>query len=112
MILLVCGGRTWDDYTKFDDVMKLLPFEPTLVVHGNAKGADRMAGHWAAKNGIHYASIPALWDFYGKKAGPLRNHAMSLLNIGYCMALPGGTGTKDMVRKCKKMSIPIWKPYG
>lgn len=112
MNLLVCGGRGYDDRLAFDRAMANLPFTPDIVIEGGAPGTDRMAHNWAVERGIHTARVLALWSFYGpKKAGGLRNSAMLLLKVDYCLALPGGTGTADMVDKCQEAGIPVYAPY-
>lgn len=111
MKLLVCGGREFNDFEKFKNAMRQLPFIPTMIINGDARGADSLATTWAKMNGIHYAIVPALWDNYHNSAGPLRNSAMLILKPDYCVALPGGTGTADMVKKCKVENIPVWEPY-
>jgi hypothetical protein len=112
MKLLICGGRTFTDYIALCDAMKRLPFRPSFIIEGGAKGADRLGRTWAISNGVHYATVPALWDTHGNKAGPMRNSMMLLLNPNYCLALPGGTGTADMVKKCEANGIPTWRPLG
>lgn len=112
MITLICGGRTFNDHYKFDEAMKLLPFEPTVVVDGEADGADSMASNWAKRNGIYSVRIGALWNYYGNAAGGKRNQAMlDIMKIEYCIALPGGSGTNDMVERCILNNIPVWRPY-
>lgn len=112
MILLICGGRDFNDWFKFDQAMALLPFKPTLVVHGDARGADTMGKMWAMSNGIYAISVPALWKQYDKKAGGHRNQKMlDLFDIGYVIALPGGSGTADMVRRAREKQITVWEPY-
>jgi len=112
VIVLVCGGR--DYFGDIDEAMNLLhsQFPIELVIHGDAKGADRRGGMWAKNKGIHYAAVPALWDILGRKeAGPKRNSAMLLLKPQYCVAFPGGSGTADMIQKCEAVGIPVWRPY-
>lgn len=111
MKVLVCGGRDYSDHDAFLKVMNMLPFRPSLIIEGGAKGADRMARHWAIQNGVHYATVPALWDAFGRSAGHRRNSAMLMLNPEYCVALPGGNGTADMVRQCIEDNITVWQPY-
>lgn len=111
MNLLICGGRDFNDYKKLCDAMSKLPFKPAVIIEGGAKGADRLGRQWAISNGVHYATVPALWNTFGLKAGPKRNDAMLLLTVHYCLAMPGGVGTADMVKKCEKDGIVYWKPY-
>lgn len=111
MRVLVCGGRKYNDYQAVDVALKSLPFEISIIIEGGARGADSLARAWAVKNKIHYAEVPALWSVYDKAAGFLRNEAMTLLNPEYCVALPGGAGTANMVSLCEKIGIPVWLPY-
>jgi len=111
MKLLVCGGRDYTDRAAFDAAMDKLPFVPTLLIEGGALGADRMGREWASSRGIHFATVPALWDMHKGSAGGKRNTAMLLLKPDYCIAMPGGTGTADMVDKCLDAGIPVYAPY-
>lgn len=111
MILLVCGGRNFNDQKALDNAMAELPFTPSLIVQGGARGADTLAKNWAIKKGIHYAEVPALWNYHNRGAGHKRNSAMLLLNPCYCLALPGGPGTDNMKNQCIKSNIPVWEPY-
>ena len=111
MKVLICGGRDFNDYSALSSAMKLLPFDVSMVIQGGARGADSLAKKWAISNGIHYVEVPALWDSFNKKAGSLRNAAMLSLDPGYCIALPGGFGTMDMVHKCIKAGVQVWEPY-
>lgn len=111
MKLLVTGGRDYNDYEALCAAMKLLPFDPKLVIHGGARGADTLATRWCEVNGVHYAVVPALWEFHRKAAGAIRNATMLLLKPDYCLALPGGKGTANMMHLCNKQGIPVWAPY-
>lgn len=106
MIVLVCGGR---DYTG--DVTCLSQINISILIHGDARGADKRAAAWAKVRGIHCAAVEALWDYYSRGAGYQRNAAMLLLKPEYCVAFPGGNGTAMMVELCEKINIPVWKPY-
>ena len=112
MIVLICGGRNYQEWEKFVYAMESLPAVPTMVIQGGARGADWMAKRWAKKNGVHCAEVQALWQYYAKAAGSRRNAAMLLLQPQYCVAFPGGPGTADMVRQSKAAGIPVWQPYG
>lgn len=113
MKLLGCGGRGYVDSEAFKAAMLQLPFAPSLIIEGGAAGADRLFQNWAKLHGIPLATVPALWDFYGKRAGVRRNAAMlELLQPDYCVAMPGGVGTEDMVLKCVAAGVTVWRPYG
>jgi len=108
MKTLICGGRDFHDYNALCQAMAQLPFTPMIVIQGGQDGADKLGQRWAIEHGIHSAEVPALWKVFGKPAGPKRNAAMLLLNPDYCVALPGGSGTADMIRKCEAKGIPTW----
>ena len=110
--VLVCGGR---DYTNREELFAAMDelhqeYGITMVIHGDARGADKLAGAWAASRGIHYAAVPALWDFYDRSAGPMRNAAMLTLRPILCIAFPGGAGTAGMMRMAETAHIPVIKP--
>ena len=107
MRTLVCGGR---DY--YGDVTCLSLFDISILIHGDAEGADRRAAAFIMSQGIHAAAIPALWSLFGKSAGFKRNSAMLLLLPEQCIAFPGGKGTVMMIGLCEKNNIPVWRPYG
>ena len=109
MIVLVTGGR---DYNDRDTVRKTLDrvhaeHHIRLLVHGCATGADTLAAIWAMERGIQPAGCPALWDFYGKVAGPVRNTAMLLIKPHLVVAFPGGSGTANMVGQAKQAGIEV-----
>lgn len=105
-ILAVTGGRDYTDSHEVDRVMSIIKTKanhPFVVLHGNCKtGVDHLVDLWCAKNGIHTLKCDALWDFFGKSAGPKRNTVMSNLDISMLVGFPGGTGTHDMIGKCEK----------
>ena len=109
MRLLVTGGRTYQDYKAVCHALDTLHAQTpiTLLIHGNAQGADTLARKWAYTRGVPHSSFPAEWDKHGKAAGPIRNQQM--LTEGHpnaYLAFPGGRGTQDMVSRCKRAGIP------
>ena len=112
MRLLVCGGRGFADEPGFNRLMGTLIERPSVVIHGGARGADRMAGRWALNHGIPAEVYEADWDRDGKAAGPIRNARM--LAEGkpdLVLALPGGRGTADMVAKAEAAGVPVVMAY-
>jgi SLOG family YspA-like protein len=113
MRVLVCGGRDFNDSELMISVLDRLHTENlfTVLIHGNARGADTIADSWASRRGIPrepYGVPQGEWDKIGKKAGPLRNQQM--LEEGkpdLVVAFPGGGGTKDMVRRAVKAGVSI-----
>ena len=117
MKILVTGGRDFEDmkmlFNVLDEVHAFDGYIPmpngiSLVIHGDADGADTLAGAWARNRGIQEVKCPANWDFYKKAAGPIRNRAMLGLRPDYVIAFPGGTGTADMKKAAR--GYKIWEP--
>jgi YspA, cpYpsA-related SLOG family len=103
----VCGGRDYRDQVQLNDVLRVQVRGDDIVVHGDASGADSMADDWARRNGNHVIRIPALWESYGRSAGPRRNAVIATLNLRLLIAFPGDVGTADMVRKANAKGIEV-----
>jgi hypothetical protein len=54
MRVLVCGGREFDDVGLMISALDRLHTEKffTVLIHGNARGADRLADAWAWCRGV------------------------------------------------------------
>lgn len=116
---------------EIDFVIDTLDYEIPLIdsdsnikiISGGAKGPDNIAITWAMTNHIPYAIYNANWAKHGNAAGPIRNQLMLDSELDYhidsngnktlaiehftCIAFPGEKGTADMVRRCKKLNIPV-----
>lgn len=103
MRVLVCGGRDYPEDAVWHYLEYCAPAELgeriTVLIHGDAEGADRAAAHWGARDlEVKVVAFPANWRKYGKRAGPLRNQRM--LAEGKpdaVIAFRGGKGTANMV---------------
>jgi YspA, cpYpsA-related SLOG family len=81
---------------------------PSRLVHGAARGADALAADWAESQGIDVWAMPADWERNGRIAGPLRNQQMlDDAKPALVIAFPGGSGTRDMVRRAKAAGIEV-----
>ena len=106
--LLVCGGRDYDDGAAVEYYLSGL--RPQVVIHGGAPGADSLAGAWAVRHGVEALVFHADWAREGKAAGPKRNARMLREGQPTCvLALPGGRGTADMVRRAKAAGVPVYE---
>ena len=108
MRVLVCGGRDFADGEMAFDALDKLAGDATEVIHGGARGADRLAHDWAAMRSKTYRAFPANWAEHGKAAGPIRNQQM--LDDGktdLVIAFPGGKGTADMVRRARHAGVRV-----
>lgn len=110
--ILVCGGRDYADLGRLTLVLNAVreqPYEEDVIIHGDAPGADSLAGQYARACGLPEVKVPANWTFYGNRAGPIRNGWMLRLAPDEVIAFPGGTGTQNMVDQAWAAGIPVRK---
>ncbi len=107
--VLVCGGRDYTDWDVLWDYLnaRLSEWGFLVLIHGDARGADRLADAWAIEHGVQPAACRANWRRWPRAAGPTRNNRMLTLQPQACIAFPGGTGTADMVRQCEAARIQV-----
>jgi len=113
MKLLVCGDRHRTNVFKIrEEIMKLHEQTPiSLIIEGEAKGADTIGRLVAEELGISVKKFPANWNEYGRAAGPIRNRQM--LDEGPDMVyafhnnIDQSKGTKNMISIAKAKSISV-----
>ena len=114
MRVLVTGDREWDDRLIIETVIRgLADYDDLTVIEGGARGADRIAGDWAAYAGVDYEEYPAKWSEHGKSAGPIRNRQMLKegnpdIVVAFHNDLDNSKGTKDMVAAAVKAGVPVY----
>lgn len=101
MIVLITGSRYWKNIESIANELEKLP-EDTIIVHGNAKGADTIAGVVAKELGFSVKEYPADWSTHGKAAGAIRNRQMFDQEkidkiIAFHEDINSSKGTKDMI---------------
>jgi YspA, cpYpsA-related SLOG family len=113
LVVVVTGGRdVTDKYMRFDALDRVLVFAGEhrlrmVLVEGGARGADRSDRLWAYCNRVRFVTERALWAEHGDAAGPTHNQLMiDKHKPDLCVAMPGGDGTAEMVKRCKRASIP------
>ena len=109
MRLLITGGRNFDDRDLMWATLDRLHAEHhfTLLIHGDARGADRLASEWASERGIEVLACPADWKRYGRGAGPMRNRQMLGEHPDLVVAFPGGAGTSNMIEIARKAGLKV-----
>lgn len=87
--VLVTGSRDWENrdairqaFLGYDSV----PEETLLVSGACPTGADAIAEEIAAELGWSIERHPANWNFYGKRAGFVRNSEMVKAGADVCFA--------------------------
>ncbi len=106
--LLVCGDRDWTDS---DTILRWIQGQkPTVVIHGAARGADRIAGELAEQLGIPVLKFPAEWTKYGRAAGPIRNRQMLKEGkpdqvLAFHDNIAESKGTADMITAAREAGV-------
>lgn len=114
-VVLVCGDRNWQNRASIEAALHSLNCEHAgnyiKLIHGACRGADRMAESIARDLGWAVVGIPADWKRYGYAAGPIRNQQMLEqrpdLVLAFHSDLENSKGTKDMVRRARRASVPV-----
>jgi hypothetical protein len=104
--LVVTGGRTYADSQYVSKVLRYYKAladslnNVLVVVQGGAQGLDTLVRNWCKKNGVCVFTCDALWEFYDKPAGPIRNGWMlEFWSPTHGFVFPGDRGTQDMRAK-------------
>jgi len=115
-IVVVTGSRRWSARHELNETLSR--WNPDLVIHGGAAGADALAGRWANEHGVTCIVVPALWGSLGTRAGSVRN--IQMLEIArdlqfqrkaslVLLAFPASDsiGTKHCMTSAEKMGIVV-----
>jgi YspA, cpYpsA-related SLOG family len=110
--IIVCGSRSWGDRKLIENTLYDLAVEygcDITIVHGDAKGADRICEQEAQKAGLLIEKHPAEWGSLGKRAGLIRNEMMAGLGADLCVGFWDGrsTGTAHMMDAARAKGIPV-----
>ena len=111
--LLITGSRDWTEYGVILEAIRNSGC--TIVIRGNARGADTLGKTAALALRYEHRAYPAKWDVHGKAAGPIRNQEMLDKEhthdhpIELCLAFPlaQSRGTYDMMRRAHKAGIQV-----
>lgn len=83
----------------------------TVVIEGEASGADTWGRRAAESLGFEVLPFPANWDKYSKAAGPIRNRQMldegkPDLVLAFHDDIESSKGTKDCIKAAEQRGIP------
>lgn len=109
--VLVCGSRNFKQRSFMEFALGKHLRPGATVIHGDCRGADKMAGEIATQLGLEVKAFPADWK-RGKRAGPERNQRM--IDEGkpeIVIAFPVGesTGTKDLIERARRAGVKVYQ---
>ncbi len=114
MRVLVCGTRSYFNEPFIKSILEKLE-KDTVIIEGEASGADSQARDVAESLGLSVEKFPADWSRYGRAAGHIRNTQM--LQEGrpdwvYAFfedlkAYEKSRGTKNMISQAGRARVPV-----
>lgn len=130
MKVLIFGSRDFKNEKRMFRVLDGLhnAFHFSVVIEGEADGADKLAKKWAKRNGVEVDPYPADWDDitvpgavvktrrdgtkYNKAAGAMRNRQMHAegqpdLGIAFSNDIWNSRGTMDMLTVLTDEHVPV-----
>ena len=122
MKAIFCGSRDWTGDSEIiealDTVWNIAQLagvkekSEVTIIHGDAPGADTIAGKQAEKMGFTVIPYPADWKQYGAHAGPIRNTQMldehqDVDVVFSFMSRSGSMGTQDCITKAISRDIQV-----
>jgi hypothetical protein len=122
LVVVAGGGRSLDwplDRIAAALVQATASRPVALLLHGGARGADRLIEQACRSLAWPVEVIPAEWARYGRAAGPLRNGLMlrRALEVAapaqalvLVIAFPGASGTASLVRQTRHLIAADGEP--
>lgn len=112
--VIVCGGRHFGklEHQELWALGELASLHAKLnfsfIIDGGATGADACARKFRRITGLSGETYHANWFLHGKAAGPFRNRLMLVEGRpDLVIAMPGGAGTSDMVRRAESAGVEV-----
>jgi hypothetical protein len=113
MRLLVSGSREWSNRDYLFGVLDGIHAsqDVTVLIEGEARGADELSREWANGHRIKVLPFPAKWDEQGRAAGVIRNESM--IRSGrpeLVVAFWNGTskGTAHLISAAREAGLEVW----
>lgn len=106
--ILITGSRDWTDVPFIARMLAIAArLHPgAVLVHGDCRGADRIAAQIWIRWGLPTEPHPADWS-RGRAAGPIRNAEMVKAGADLCLAflLPGSRGAVHCAHLAEQAGI-------
>jgi YspA, cpYpsA-related SLOG family len=112
--ILITGSRTWTGIQPIRaELARCRATWPgAILVHGDARGADRIASAIWRLWRLPVEAHPANWQLHGRRAGYIRNAEMVAAGADLCLAFirnhsPGATACADLAERAGIRTIRI-----
>jgi hypothetical protein len=125
MHIMVTGSRDWNSPRAVEEALAWaydnLQFEREgddrlALIHGGARGADRIAANFWEMAGLPTFEYKADWEAHGKRAGILRNEQMIDSGPRAVLAFwkDGSPGTRHAITtaRARMISVYVWWQKG
>ena len=112
MRILITGGRDFDDRDLLWSTLDRLHAEHhfTALIHGDARGADRLAGEWAGERGIPVLVCPEDRKRDGRGARSKRNRRMLAENPDLVVAFSHDSSSEHMTLIAEDAGVKVIYP--
>lgn len=113
--IIVSGSRDWTNEPSIRETLsRERSGQNVCLIHGDCRGADRLAASIAREFGWRVIAQPANWNKHGRAAGPIRNSEMirdwkkqNPIVFAFHENLEQSRGTKDLVKKAKRAGLCV-----
>ncbi len=108
MQLIVAGSRNCTDVPLIYHTLSTIVQHSDIVLHGGARGVDRLAGQWCHRHAVACRVHLAAWERFGKSAGCRRNLAMAREADALIAFWDGQSpGTAHMIQCMEQLGKPV-----
>ena len=108
MKLIIAGSRTFTDYQFLSHVLSSHKHLVSEVLHGGARGADRLGFRWAVRHHVRSRCFAADWARFGRSAGVRRNHQMAQAgDMLVAFHVNNSPGTAHMIACMRALGKPV-----
>jgi hypothetical protein len=107
--ILITGSREWTDYNLMTDELARVGADSPTIIHGCARGADRMAARIAGELGLEVEEFPPDPNLPSPQCYHARNAAMIAAQPDLVLAFVvegGSKGADSVIERARRKGIP------
>lgn len=108
MRTIIAGSRTYNNKKEFNELIKQTDINPSVILSGGARGADKLGEELAEFLNIPLERYPAQWTIEGKSAGYKRNQKMAEKAEALIAFWDGNSrGTEHMINIARRAGLKV-----